>query len=338
MSAPPKPATPPATRPRRMTLDAIYTPKANAPFRVHLYGPEKIGKSTWAAAAPTPIFLSGDNGLGLVRTPDGNQVKQWTPESYGDIIEAIDTLTIDKHEFQTLVMDPMGWFEPMIWAEYIRLHPKTEKSETVKEINDYGFFKGQYGSVDIWRSLLARLELMQRARGMNVILVTHSQIKLISNPTGSDFERYCLQIDGGPKSERVAGVLAQWPDAILFVNYATVTRTIKGKTKGIGTGTRVVYTQPNDAFVAGNRYGLPDQLPLDFAEFYSHITGGQVEATVERLRAEALALVEGTEFEEAAKKSIEQAGSNTGHLLTIINRASMKLRQQQQAEETDDNG
>ena len=332
-----KPATPPQ-RQRRMTLESIHSPNPAGPFRALIYGPEKVGKSSWAVNAPTPIFISGDNGLKLIKDPSGNPPKQFPlPESFGDIVDALDVLTNDTHEYKTLVIDPLGWIEPLVWGEYMRQHPKTEKGETIKDINDYGYFKGQSGSVDIWRGLLARLEQLQKKRSMNVILVAHSQVKITSNPMGSDFERYCLQLDGGPKSERAAGVFAQWPDAVLFVNYATVVKQVKGKAKGIGTGTRVVYTQPCDAFHAGNRYGLPEQLPLDFSEFYSHITGGQIDATLERLRGEALALIEGTEFETAAKASIDKAGSNVDALRAIINRASLKLRQQQEAQETQDN-
>jgi hypothetical protein len=320
-----------------MTLDAIQTSDPSGPFRVLVYGPEKVGKSSLAAKAPGPIFLSADNGLKYVKDSQGNPVKQWVPESYSDIAESIETLTTDTHSFLTLVVDPMGWVEPMIWSEYIRQHPKTEKGEIIKEINDYGYWKGQAGSVDIWRSLVARLERLQKLRSMNIILIAHSQVKITSNPMGSDYERYCLQLDGGPKSERAAGLFAQWPDAVLFVNYATVVKQIKGKNKGIGTGTRVVYTQPCDAFHAGNRYNLPEQMALDdFDELYSYMTGGQSAVTVERLRAEALALVEGTDFEEVAKVSIEKAGDNIEHLRGIINRASLKL-QQQQAEETQEN-
>lgn len=314
-------------KPRRMTLAAIHQPKPG-PFRVLIYGPEKVGKSSWAAHAPKPIFISGDNGLGHIEGIDQFP----TPSSYEDVIDAIDTLMNETHEFQTLVIDPLGWIEPLVFGEYIRRFPKLSDGTVVHDINDYGYFKGQAGAVDVWRSLLARLESLQAKRGMNVILVAHSQVKTTANPMGADFERYCLQLDGGPKSERAAGKLCQWPDAILFINFATVVKRVKGKDKGIGTGTRVVYTQPCDAFHAGNRYGLPDQMNLDFAEFYAHIRDPKGNGAIERLRQQITQLTAGTELESVALDAIERAGENTDKLQLIANRVTLKLKQQQESE------
>jgi hypothetical protein len=324
-------------RERHMTLDSVYSPTPNQPFRALIYGPEKVGKSSWAINAPNPIFISGDDGLGLLSDSQGRRAQQLpVPRDYQDIIDGIEMLTEETHKFETLVLDPLGWFEPLIFAEYIRRFPKLSDGSQVKDINDYGYFKGQSGSVDIWRSLIASLERLRAVKSMNLILVAHSQVKVTSNPMGGDFERYCLQLDGGAKSERAAGKLAQWPDAVLFVSYASVVKNIKGKNKGIGNGTRVVHTQPCDAFHAGNRYGLPAQLPLDFAEFYAHITGNRDAENVESLRAQSLKLIEGTDFEATAKVAIEAAGANQEQLRLIINRATQKLSEQQEGEISDD--
>ena len=313
-------------RAKRMTLGSVYSERSDGPFRVLIYGPEKVGKSSWAVNAPSPIFISGDNGLKHLKDPSTGHAPAQFPvcENYGDVVEAIGELTNEAHNYETVVIDPLGWIEPLIFAEFVRLHPN-DKGETMREINDYGYFKGQNGAVDIWRELLARLERLQDKRNMNVILVAHSQIKTASNPMGEEYEKYCLQIDGGPKSERAAGKLAQWPDAILFVNYAAVIRKIKGKAKGVGTGTRIVYTQPCDAFHAGNRYGLPPQLALDFNEFRAHLSGERAEETNGDIRSELTQLVAGTELEEPTAKFLE-TNPNTEKLRLLLNRATLKLQ------------
>jgi hypothetical protein len=315
------------TTKRKMSLTCVYSEKSDGPFRVLIYGPEKVGKSSWALHAPSPIFISGDNGLKYLKDPaTGLAPKQFpVPETYADVVEAVNELTTEKHDYKTLVIDPINWIEPMIFAEFVRLHPKNDKGEVMREINDYGYFKGQVGAVDVWRDLLFKLEKLQDRRGLNVILVAHSQIKVAANPLGAEYEKYCLQLDGGAKSERAAGKLAQWPDAILFVNYASVIRKIKGKEKGVGTGTRVVYTQPCDAFHAGNRYGLPPQLPLDFSEFYAHLRGELLEETNTNLRTELTQLVAGSELEEPTAKFLV-TNPNTEQLRVLLNRATLKLQ------------
>ena len=40
-----------------------------------------------------------------------------------------------------------------------------------------------------------------------------------------------------------------------------------GTTRALGSGERVLYTAERPAFIAKNRYGLPDVLPLDWDAF-----------------------------------------------------------------------
>ena len=53
-------------------LGNIVKGKTRRPRRVMLYGSHGIGKSTWAAGAPNPIFLATEDGqddIGVDRTP-----------------------------------------------------------------------------------------------------------------------------------------------------------------------------------------------------------------------------------------------------------------------------
>ena len=58
----------------------------------------------------------------------------------------------------------------------------------------------------------------------------------------------------------------------LFANYriSTVKSDVgfnKKVTRALGSGARVMHTEERPAFLAKNRYGLPDTLPLSWAEF-----------------------------------------------------------------------
>ena len=61
--------------------------------------------------------------------------------------------------------------------------------------------------------------------------------------------------------------------------------------KGVSTGRRVLYTEWNAAYDAKNRYGLPPELPLDFAEYAAARERGHP-ASPEALRAEIASLVD----------------------------------------------
>ena len=47
-------------------LETIQSGKESKPPRLMIYGQEGIGKSTFAAAAPNPIFIQTEDGLGEI--------------------------------------------------------------------------------------------------------------------------------------------------------------------------------------------------------------------------------------------------------------------------------
>ena len=75
MPAQPQPnqrSAPPVRAPSKMTLDAITRGKIEKPLRLLVIGVDGVGKSTFAAAAPSPIFLDaedGSNNLDVARLP-----------------------------------------------------------------------------------------------------------------------------------------------------------------------------------------------------------------------------------------------------------------------------
>jgi len=76
-----------------MKISDIKKGKIEAPIRVLLYGPEKIGKSTFAANAPSPIFICGETGteeLDIARFPE--------PKSFNDVLACLNALVDDNDE------------------------------------------------------------------------------------------------------------------------------------------------------------------------------------------------------------------------------------------------
>lgn len=298
-----------------------------APFRLFFYAVEKFGKSTFAAAAPKPVFISLDDGLGEVKDPEGNSptralIEGEPPKSFDEVMAFLDWLIEEQHDRQTLVVDPLNWLEKLIFAEYIRRNPLNEKREKVKEINDYGFFKGQSGSVDIWRLFIAKLDRIRAIKNMNIILLCHSKVGTFKNPEGPDFDRYSPMLD-----ERGANVLKQWCDAIVFGNYEILT--FKGQTdrkaKGVGKNTRILHTERCDAYDAGTRYPLPARLPLNFDEFYSYISGARNAEVLDSLRKQIAETVVGTEIETSALQALDQHINNPQKLKELLTYVSARL-------------
>jgi hypothetical protein len=249
--------SPMENRPRRMSMANVVKGLVKSPDRILLYGVEGIGKSTFAASAPKPIFIAPERD-GTARI-DTNRFAQ--TETWGDVIDGIDALTQDEHDYRTLVIDTLDAAEAMLWRFICTRDSKGS-------IEDYGYGKGYVAALDEWRVFLSRLERLRREKKMGIILIAHSWIKPFKNPEGDDFDRYQLKLH-----EKAGGLLKEWGDAVLFANFEILTakENEKARAKGVSTGERIVHTQRTAAFDAKNRYGLPETLPLDYAAFVAAI-------------------------------------------------------------------
>lgn len=264
-------ATPPK---KKMSLDTLREGRIAAPFRVLLYGPEKAGKSTFAAAAPSPIFMGKDSGtehLDIKRMPQ--------PETWRDVLEGLHEVATRGKSlgFKTLVVDPLGWFEPMAVLDF------TNDVNANLATWGGGHGAGYQALSDRWRMFIAGIERVWTA-GLNVILIGHSTVKMFNDPEGHGYERYELAVD-----KRAAGPLKQWVDHILFTKreaYGKVDPTTK-KAKAYGSAARMLYTEWTPAYDAGNRASLPAELPLSWEAFADALASGAKRAEEFRAQIDA---------------------------------------------------
>lgn len=252
----------------RMSLDAVVKGKIKKPVRVLLYGVEGVGKSTFAAGAPSPIFIGAEDGtseLDVARFPE--------PQSWNDVIDAVEVLRTGQHSYKTVVIDTLDWLEPKLHSFVCQNRPDKNGARH-SSIDNYPYGQGIGLVVTEWRALLAALDALRAQRGMNVILLAHSTIKPFKNPTEDDYDRFELAL-----LTKSAGVLKQWPDAVLFATFETLVRKVNGTSKGVSTGARIVHTERRAAWDAKNRFYLPETIPLDWAAFEEGVAAHQPKPT-----------------------------------------------------------
>lgn len=228
------------------------------PPRLFLYAVEGIGKTTFAASAPSPIFIQTEDGLGTLDAARFPMV-----ETIDDIRQAIGTLYETDHEFQTVVLDSADWLEQIIAREIEHKHDAKELA--------YG--KGALKQAEVWQELLGGFNALRNEKGMAVILIGHSQIKRFDSPETEPYDRYSPKLQ-----ERSNALVREWADAVLFANYRTVVKTTevgfkKEVSRGITNGERLLYTTEKPAYMAKNRYALPDSLPLSWDALANAIAG-----------------------------------------------------------------
>lgn len=233
-------------------LKSIQKNTAMAAPRLMLYGVEGIGKTTFAAGAPDPVFICTEDGLGSLQV---DHFPLATKAS--DVLDAIGALWNEKHEFKTVVLDSVDWLDNMIWADVEAKH----------DAKDLAYGKGAMIVADRWREVLAGLNALRNDKGMIVMLLAHCQIKRFDSPEVEPFDRYQPKLQ-----ERSNAILREWVDALLFANYKTIVRKDdvgfnKTNNRGISTGERLLFTSEKPAYMAKNRYSLPESLPMGWDAF-----------------------------------------------------------------------
>lgn len=220
--------------------------------KVVVYGPEGIGKSTFAAQFPEPLFIDTE---GSTDNMDVSRLDK--PSSYTMLKNEIAWVKANPTVCKTLVIDTIDWAESLVIADVCAQHSK-------KGIEDFGWGNGYtYTKEEMGRLLNQLGELVDL--GINVVLTAHAQMRKFEQPDEmGSYDRWELKL-GKKTSSQTAPLVKEWADMVLFANYKTVVMTAdNGKKKATG-GQRVLYTQHHPAWDAKNRHGLSEEMPFDYA-------------------------------------------------------------------------
>jgi hypothetical protein len=307
-----------------MKLANVVRGRLTKPLRITVYGVDGIGKSTFAAQAPAPVFIGVEDGTATLDVPRFPE-----PTTLREVHAAVDELEFTEHAYRTLVVDTLDWLEPMIWTSIVGVGKRTDKGKLIESINDFGFAAGLHAAKDEFRVLCSRFDRLRALKGMSIILLAHAHVRTFRNPAGDDFERYQLKLD-----ERAAGLVREWSDIVLFATHELYTHKANkhARAKGISTGARFLYTTRTAAYDAKNRHNLPEAIPLDFESFTDAVAAGVPEPKSVTL-ARIAALLEGADEPLRARVQAALAKDpDPATLARIANKLTAQLSTQTQPE------
>jgi len=234
-----------------MSLADIRKKTKLKPPKIVLYGGAGIGKTSFASGMNAPIFALTEDGMGKIQCDHFPVAKD-----YDTFVNNLKTLLENETSYRTLAVDSLDWLEPLIWEKVCQEHGK-------KSIEEFGYGRGYVEALKQWREYIDVLNLLRDEKNMTIIQIAHNQIKRFESPEIEAYDRHELKL------HRKAGdLILEHSDCCFFANFKLGTVKTQGKggqtnTKAV-QGDRVIYTQAKPAFLAKNRYGLPEEMPFDW--------------------------------------------------------------------------
>ena len=233
------------------------------PVKVLIYGTEGIGKSTFASKFPEPVFIDLEGGTHYLDISRVDGVLDWP--------ELLDTVAeISASNYKTLVIDTADWAERLAIQYICKEHKKSG-------IEEFGYGAGYTYLVEEFGKLIKNLDRVI-AHGINVVILAHATLRTITLPEEQgSYDHWELKLNT-KTTNKVAPLVKEWADMVLFMNYKTMlvedkTANMGAKKKAVG-GKRVMYTTHTTFCDAKNRFGLENELPLEYEQIAAYIPNG----------------------------------------------------------------
>ena len=218
---------------------------------VLVYGPEGVGKTTFASGFPDPAFIGSENGSSHLDVKRFPEIKNWN-----HFMTRLDDIATGKYKdaFKTLVIDSLDWLEPILFESI------TEGKCPIEDAcGSFGKWVGEVNNH--YRRVMMRLT---KTREFNhVVILAHSQLVKFGDVINNEsYDRYQLKLH----SQKSSALWKEYVDCMLFINHdVSVKKDKNGQVKTYGEGERIIHTEHRASFDAKNRFNLPSEIVYDLA-------------------------------------------------------------------------
>ena len=229
-----------------INLAELNKAKQHPPI-VCLHGPEGTGKSTTANGFPKAYWLNLENS-----TYDFDPYQVQVPTTYSELLEHIDALLEQEHDYKTLIIDTLDKLEIM-YTDHVC------KENGWKNISEPAYGKGYSARSALFQDFWDDIKKLNTKKGMIIVLIAHSQIVKVQDPILPEYDKHTLQLY---KTENA--FIRREADLVGYGMIETFTSSDGNRNLATTAGERQIRTHPNPAYDAKTRRAnMPDVLPMN---------------------------------------------------------------------------
>ena len=209
-------------------------------FVTLLYGPPKVGKTTFASQFPDAVFLAteaGQNALSVMRT----DIDSW--DKFTDVCLELHK---GNHGFKTVVIDTIDNLWQLCRRHFIEKHGVEHETD-----GKLGYGKGSAIILTEFQRVMTKLSLLD----MGLLMISHADRETVEIKTATVDESYHRWVPAIASKARIP--MMGMADFLLFANFV---------------GPRAVptiHTKATKHWMAGDRTKyLPETLPFEYEDFH----------------------------------------------------------------------
>ena len=243
-------------------LEKLRTGKKFSPPRICLFGAPGVGKSTFAAQAPSAVFIPVENGIDQVDCTSLQHCK-----TMSEFIGCLNELLMEPHEFKTLVVDSLSALQDIV-VDNVLADAKAKFLTAAYG----GFNRGNDAALMIIRKeVFPLLERIRTERGMAIIYLAHAHDETVRHPDGSSERRTAPDLIAP-----IRDYIVRNTDILAYGRIRTM-EDASGNRIVIGAngGERELICEGNSQLLAKNRYGISaEPLPFKWDALFAAIKSG----------------------------------------------------------------